>query len=305
MKKLKEKFNKLSVSRKVQLVAALAVTIAFLIAVPIIAWFNYQREIIKLQKIDSPNVLFLSAAHREDETNFLVDGINADALIVDYQGNKVLSNGNEQKITHMDYVFNVTGEAVDEFTIQLAYTTNNPFEYEIYAAEELDETEMSAEVASTAGQEYPYVVYTTTGERVTGMPNLVSDSNNNYHLNTTPPAKLYYKIDNSLTDNFAISGLYRGTYLNLDTANTNGTNQNALSTGNYHTKTYDQYSNVHIDAEPVYWQTLRVSAFPGSTNANKQAFSRHFILRVKWDAGSLDNTSKETDIVYITVKATK
>lgn len=306
MKKIKEKFKNLSVSRRVQLVAALVVTIALLIAAPTVAWFSYQREIIKLQKVDSPNSLYLSAAHREAEANFLIDGINADTLVVDYQGTKILDQNNkEQKITHMDYVFCVTGDAVDEFTIQLAYTTNNPFEYEIYAAKELSEEEMLAEVTSTAGQEYPYVQYTLTGDRVAGLPTLTSDANNNYHLDAASPAKLYYKIDTTVSDNFATDGKYTGDYLNLDTADTNGTNQNALASGTYHTKTYDQYSNVHIDSEPVYWQTKRVSAIPGTSNSNKQAFSRHFILRVKWDAGTLDNTTKETDIVYITIKATK
>ena len=121
MKKLIEKFKELSVSRRVQLVAALVVTIALLIAIPVVAWFSYRREAIKLMKVDSPNVLYLSAAHREDTMCFEIDGINADELVVDGSGNKVLDAQNkEQKITHKDYVFCVTGESVDEFMIQLA-----------------------------------------------------------------------------------------------------------------------------------------------------------------------------------------
>ena len=302
MKKLIEKFKELSVSRRVQLVAALVVTIALLIAIPVVAWFSYRREAIKLMKVDSPNVLYLSAAHREDTMCFEIDGINADELVVDGSGNKVLDAQNkEQKITHKDYVFCVTGESVDEFMIQLAYTTNNPFTYEIYAAEEL-----TTRPATIPGQEVDYVEYDVSGKGITGMPTVVSDENHQYNENVTPPAKLFYKIDTTVTEGNGtshVAGKYDGVYLNMTTELGSSTRQDA--TGDYHSKTYAEYNKVHHDAEPIYWQATGISAFPGVSNVNKQTFSRHFILRISWPAGELDNTAKETDIVYITVKATK
>lgn len=298
MKKLKQKFNKMSVSRKIELVLAVVLTIGLIIAMPTIAWFNYQREIIKLQKVQSPNALYLSAAHREDSRYFEIDGINADEVIADGFGNPVLSGGNEQKITHKDYVFCVTGEAVSEFTIQLAYTTNNPFTYKVYAADEL-----TAKPAPVAGVAVDYVEYKVTGVGVTGMPEVDGEQ---YHTDVVAPTPLYYRINTSIseTNTTVTGGQYVGTYLNGTPGSGTGP-ENANGSGTYHDKTYSTYNNVHIDAEPVYWQATRVSAFPGETNSNKQAFSRHFILRIEWPEGQLNNTAKETDIVYITVKATK
>ena len=55
--------------------------------------------------------------------------------------------------------------------------------------------------------------------------------------------------------------------------------------------------------EPIYWQATGVKAIPGRNNPDKETFYRHFILRVSWPQGSLNNTDKETDIIYISVKA--
>lgn len=295
IRKTINEIKKLSVGRKIQLVAALLVTIALIIALPTIAWFGYKREIFKLQKVDSPNKLYLSAAHREDSMNFLIDGINADEFELDAYGNKVKDNqGNDKKITHKDYVFCVTGESVDEFMIQLAYTTNNPFSYEVYAAKELGERP-----AGISGTEKDYLEYVVTGVGVDGMPVVVGPE---YHTDAPVGSYLFYKIDPTVTADGAVNGKYAGTYLNrISGSGTVGEDADQ----SYHEKTYGGYNKVHHDAEPIYWQATRLKAFPGETNANKKPFSRHFIIRVKWEAGELNNTEKETDIVYITVKATK
>lgn len=286
-------FKKLTKSKKMQFMAALILTIALLCVIPVYAWFNYQRKIVKLQKIDSPNSLYLNAAHREDTINFWVDGINAEEIYVDDDGSKILDGNNrEQKITYKDYVFNVTGEAVDKFTIQLAYTTNNPFTYEVYAADEFDETDKAA---NTPGQDN-YVVYEVTDSTVDSLPEFDDDS---YHPDAASPDKLYYRINASISDTApTTSGKYTGEFLNSINGGLDANN-------NYLDKSYGSYTtHIQTDAKPVYWQATNVSAFPGVTNSNKKPFSRHFILRVRWPAGELDNTDKETDIIYITVKAT-
>lgn len=120
------KFRTLSTAQKIQLILALLATAALMIAVPTAAWFNYQRQIVKLQKIQSPNTLILSAAHHEDRMYFKVDGINADENQVDGNGveltRTVVNDKGETvqepiKISHKDYVFCVAGEAVDQFTL--------------------------------------------------------------------------------------------------------------------------------------------------------------------------------------------
>lgn len=68
-------YRNLPKSKKIQFTAASAVTAALIVSLPVSAWFAYQREIVKLQKIQSPNALVLSAAHREDSVNFEINGI--------------------------------------------------------------------------------------------------------------------------------------------------------------------------------------------------------------------------------------
>lgn len=304
IKKIKKAIKKMSTKQKVQLIVALTVTVAFFATATTLAWFSYQRRIAKLMKIDSPNVLYLNSAHREDAINFEVKGINAEEKIVDDYDNVVLydnsgnvdmENGEEKNITHKDYVFNVTGEAVDTFTIQLAYTTNNPFSYELYAANEY--TAAQAESLKVAGNEAVLVEYKLS--QTTLNPELPAITGTQYNLGVTPPNSLYYKIDTACSDAKATNGKYTGRYLNKTT----DTNGNEIADGTYKAQTYPGYNNVQGNADPVYWQANGVAASPDGETADKQAFSRHFILRVKWDEGELDNAAKETDIIYITVKA--
>lgn len=306
LKKINKAIKKLSTKQKVQLIAALTVTVAFFATATTFAWFSYQRRIAKLMKIDSPNVLYLNSAHREDAINFEVKGINAEEKIVDDYGNAVLYddsgnvdmvNGKEKNITHKDYVFNVTGEAVDTFTIQLAYTTNNPFSYELYAANEYTAAEVTSQSLKVAENEAVLVEYQLSQSELN--PELPAITGSQYHLNVTPPNSLYYKIDTACLDTQATSGKYTGRYLNKTT----DTSGNEIADGTYKATTYPGYNNVQGNADPVYWQANGVEAFPGDENPDKSPFSRHFILRVKWDEGELDNAAKETDIIYITVKA--
>lgn len=311
-----KRFHDTPTQKKVMFVSASVVTVALLSSLPVLAWFSYRRQIMKLQKVEAPNTLILSAAHREDVTCFEIDGIDADEIAVDVYGNNITrtvdGETEDVKITYKDYVFCVTGDAVDKFTIQLAYTTNNPFTYEVYAAKELTDSELQTSLSGVAvGTPIDYVKYTIQNDPVTGMPALSGDE---YHLNAgqknaenvVVDKDLYYRIDTSVTDptsgtNAAVAGKYIGRYLN-STDGSAADNDDASLT--YQKKAYDLYTNIEADAKPVYWQANNVSAFPGKVNSMKDPFSRHFILRVKWDAGSLKNTEKETDIIYITVKAT-
>lgn len=299
-RKLSETFKNMSTVQKIELILALLITAALMILAPTAAWLSYRRNIVKLQKIQSPNTLILSAPHHEDRMYFKVEGINADENQVNGNGVELKDANNKPiKITHKDYVFCVVGEAVDQFTLQLAYTTNNPFTYEIYAAEEIDRFEDLGTI--DANTEKDYVEYTPTNRNVPGIPLA-------YQADTTNAQTLYYRIDQSVTEGGA-NGQYTGSYLNRGTVDAHGSYD---ATNKYHTIVYPgydendtSYDHVHADAEPVYWQATGISAIPGHTNLEKEAFVRHFILRVKWVAGELDNDLKETDIVYITAKATK
>ena len=296
---MKKNFLQLSLSKRIQIIVAMVLTLAILIAVPSFSWFSYQRRIIKLYKVDKPNPLYLSAAHREDSMHFEIDGIFIDEILVDGDGDPILDGeGNEQKITYKDYVFCVTGEAVRSFTIQIAYTTNNPFTYQVFAAKELTD-----KPATTDGEPVDYVEYVLTGDRQEGIPELNGDA---YHSNAPASTIMYYQIDKTVAEKTGIidsNGKYPGIFLNSTDGRLADNDSNG-SSGTYLTFGYGEYLNIQQNARPVYWQARNVATTPGDNNANKAPFSRHFILRISWTEGSIDVATKETDIVYLSVKAT-
>jgi hypothetical protein len=298
LSKVKNGFLQLSLSKKIQLITALVLTLAIVIAAPTFAWFRYQRSIVKFFKIDKPNPLFLSAAHREDSINFEIDGIVIDEILVDGEGQPIRDGEDkEQKITYKDYVFCVTGEAIRSFIIQIAYTTNNPFTYHVYAAKELSEKPVIS-----PGVPVDFVEYTLTGEPQEGVPVL---SGAIYHSDASEGDVLYYQIDNTVEEADGVidsNGMYPGTYLN-STDGSLADNDTNGSSGTYLILGYGEYGNIQQDARPVYWQARNVASTPGEHNANKEPFCRHFILRIGWADGTIDTKSKETDIVYISVKA--
>lgn len=69
-----------------------------------------------------------------------------------------------------------------------------------------------------------------------------------------------------------------------------------LTSNNTHGKTYETYSNVQINAEPLYWKTTNPISFPG-TQENGY-YINYYILNISWDGLNLTN-NKETDMVYL------
>lgn len=83
-----------------------------------------------------------------------------------------------------------------------------------------------------------------------------------------------------------------------------------LANGDYHKQTYESYSNIQENAEPLYWQST--DALGGGTDSVD-----YYILTVSWKKRGSEQTKsdddkykyiddiedKETDIVYISVSA--
>ena len=312
MEKIGEKFKMLSKAKKIQFVLASAVSVSLLAALPVAAWFGNQRRIIKMQKIQSPNLMIISAAHREDKMFFEINGINVDEdkrvysadpndnteIAIDDAGEPVTqtvrSGNNNVKITHKDYVFCVTGDAVDTFTIQVAHTTNNPFTYQVFAAKEYTSfSALKTGEGLSVGDDVDYTKYTMNGISALSEPLSIEDA-----VDYEKDVALYYAIDDSCPE--TTNGEYVLTAKNLNTAN-----HKAKTNDQYFNQTYaENYTKYQQDAVPLYWQATGVHAFPGKSNPNKKAFSRNFILRVSWEDGTLRNADKETDIVYLTILAT-
>lgn len=121
------KFRKLEKKKKLQLVIAVSISVVLLVALPVYAWFTHKRSIALTTKINAPTQLYITAGNKESVANLEMADIDVE-------------NG-----SYKDFVFGIGGADVQQYQIQLAHTTNIPFEYEIYRAKSVSETEKSAE----------------------------------------------------------------------------------------------------------------------------------------------------------------
>ena len=267
--------KKMKTSKKISLLIALVLTMAIVAIVPTLAWFSYQRKIATVTAVNAPSLLYINAAHNEDLINLDMDSIDVSPDNKDAGGNR---------ITKKEFIFCVAGSDTNSYKgsdtnsykLQLAFTTNNQFEYKLYHAAATDVPRDGA------------LTYKTNehNEYIPGGP----VANADYNLGT----QLYvYK-----TDSVAITGTYK-----------NDTNdaQNWLlgkTDDQYKIDTYSAYNKIEKHDMPVYWQTD--AAISTSLNENKE-FCHYYILEVSWEE-AVDNdarydNSNETDIIYITAKS--
>lgn len=121
------KFRKLEKKKKLQLVIAVSLSAVLLVALPVYAWFTHNRSIALTTKINAPTQLYITAGNKESVANLEMADIDVE-------------DGR-----YKDFVFGIGGADVQQYQIQLAHTTNIPFEYEIYRAKSVSETEKSTE----------------------------------------------------------------------------------------------------------------------------------------------------------------
>ena len=122
-KRIMEKLNKLTIGEKVQLMIAIILTLAFVVSVPVLAWFSNQRRIATMARINSPAKLSIRSGYSEEIINFKMSGIDV---------------GEGSVSGHKDFVFCVEGEDVTAYNIQIARTTNINFTYTLYKAHSVD-----------------------------------------------------------------------------------------------------------------------------------------------------------------------
>ena len=122
--RLTEKFKQLKPSQKVECVIAFLLSLFLVVAIPAYAWFSSSHKMETLTKVQAPPALDIRAGNKHDIVNFRLSDIDLEKMAED--------NGKKC------YVFCVkSGEQGAEFKIQLAHTTNIPFEYKIYPARAL------------------------------------------------------------------------------------------------------------------------------------------------------------------------
>ena len=246
-----------SFARKIVPLAIMLAAILLALALPVLSWFSTGRGLNAYAPITSPEALYIGAGHRdisngtfEDIRYMYINGINA-------------------KEDYSDYVFCVYGAAVSGFHLQLGFTTNNQFIYEVYYA---DESSSPSEGA---------VKYTT-------------------HADDPEDCKTYYySIDDTLNPTDPESGEFiplAGGFLNLDDDEFDESGL-MLAESSRHALDYGEYTNVDRYADALYWQTTT----PVSGNAIED-FVVYFILRIK--TNGKESNDRETDVLCISAKST-
>lgn len=271
IQRIRKAIKVLSKVQKIELTAALLVTLSAIIVIPVYAWFSYQRELAELQLIKSPDLLYITAANAEAVKNLDMSGINVEATRI--------VNGVTENITSKMFPFCVAGDYVPTFTLQLAHTSNNAFKYEIFEG-----TVYTTEaLAIASGKDYVEynVTYNLSGIEVTGLSR---DS-------VTAGDILYIAKGSSLqTGSAANTGGFTGRYLNMS-------GDNRTATTKYLEECYESYTNYTNYELPLYWQCSSIPSVDDPLN-HGNTFFKTFIIEVSWEVRTVTN-NKETDIVYL------
>ncbi len=191
MKRILESFNGLTASRKVQVIAAFVCTLGLITCIPVYAWFTGQKKAAEMFKVAHPNALYINAAHREDQVNFALGGININDYQIDDNGSIVTDeHGDPVKIKEKRYVFSVSGSDTDRFILQMAHTNNNLFTYKIYEATETLTKPSSGTI---------YVEYKATGDHTENSMVFAGDTVNAgdtlYYVMGSPITGGYQNMD--------------------------------------------------------------------------------------------------------------
>ena len=305
-------------SRKVQIIVASILTVVLLVSIPIYSWFKMQREMERFARINSPDTLFITAAHKEDTIYLNMGQINV---------NGYWDDAKTDKKNYQYYVFSVAGKYVTEYSLQLAHTTNNNYRYEIFEAEFTKTNPVASNSSLVDGKDFvSYKVtedYPDTSEFPT-IANRKDKSGNTVSINQND--YLYYTIrqdtgGNNVSLNVANYGetvegnvvtskeytvsvpgspsatetvSYDGHYLN------EGTGFLAANSGTYYTKTYGSYSHVEAHAIPKYWLATGIQV---DGSESRDPFYHEYILKISWDNTGDDRATldfKDTDIICIT-----
>lgn len=299
MKKIVEKIKGLTTAKKIQLCAACVLSVALLTAIPVYAWFTSQRKAAEMYKIEYPNSLYINAAHREDQIYFELDAVNVNEFEKDSDGKVIYytdstytnpktinvdgkeiydTNGVAKIITSQKYVFSVFGTNTDKFKLQLSYTNNNQFKYNLYEADEKTKEQFD----NLSPTSVNYVVRSANGAGShTASSTVFSDD-----INLNDKDVDYYYVYGSTS--------IQGSYLN---AKQGSNNLLADNSGKYYSNNYSDNTNVEEKSIPIYWQSEELNA---DTNSNK-LFCKYYVLEVTWDSSRVAE-KKETDMIAIAVK---
>lgn len=171
------KFRKMEKKKKRQLVIAVSLSVVLLVALPVYAWFTHKRSIALTTKINAPTQLYITAGNKESVANLEMADIDVE-------------NG-----SYKDFVFGIGGTDVQNYQIQLAHTTNIPFEYEIYRAKSVQEADKDDDtVVYVSNEVNKTFYYNIDGDKISG--NYLNQNGSEILANSTLHEKSYDTYSN-------------------------------------------------------------------------------------------------------------
>ena len=257
MNQMKEFINKLTTAQKIQAAIAAVATLFLMVAVPVYAWLSYTSKIETMTKVQEPPSLDLCAGDGDTVEYFELSNIDLE---------NIQKTGKPQC-----YVFGViTGNSKTYYDIQLAHTTNIPFTYTLYRAEEAlaSDTDIVTYESPVGDKTVNYKRTIESGKTVAEPLDLVD-------LNPDEDNEDYYG---------RVLGLKGDDFYDL---------------------VYDGNDKPEIYAVPIYSQVQELETrdvnhdfYILEIGWASESSSTNF---TKWNAAS---NNKETDIIYITASRT-
>lgn len=287
IKKLKDRFLSLPKHKKIQVTISMVLTLALMISLPVLAWFANNKEIGTMVKVNAPTVLTIGAG--ANDASDMIDLANINVEKKNSSGGPILEG---------DYVFAVRGKYLSYYDLQIARTTNIPFDYEIYRVSAIaDSSEeslkngfgtISGSTADSLKSSYKIAEYKSSDGKIYYYPYVLDEQTNT----ESSDYQTYGKISGGYLNDKEKSG----TLVDTETI---GDGDKTLDDGTYHSHNYETYSNVNEYAEPLYWQAvnLPINAAGRSDNGD---FVDYYVLKIKWTSKFYN--SKETDMIYITAQ---
>lgn len=285
---LKEKIEAMDKVQKMQLIAALIMTVLLIIGMPTFAWFSYQNEMAVSTKIDSPATLEIKSGGHPGEEQAIINFELSDIDTEDSTYNQYTKDG--VTYYYKDFVFCVKGKSLSSYDLQLAHTTNIAFKYEIYSAIADDNGDilyMPKDNNAANSQRYR-------------LARIKTDANGDAVLDDNDEA--IYEDYNVPLD---------GEYANAEIVGNRVVVNDSLKGRSYDVG--DGGDNVQKYANPAYW--IKRGIVVHSIQKQDGGFTHPYVLRISWImSASIDDAAreedlnivqnnKETDMIYITAKA--
>ena len=140
------------------IVVAAVLFVALTASLPVYAWFSLKGDLAAYAPISSPEALYIGAGHIDMENNVFEDVRYMYFNGLDVTGLGATGFDDDSDCWYVDRVFCVYGKAVSGYKLQLAYTTNNRFTYEIFHADE-SSVESEGAVRYTTHSDTPETYY--------------------------------------------------------------------------------------------------------------------------------------------------